>query len=418
MESQLVRQMYFLFKRCGILFFVINFFLLLPLLSSLIVVFLYNYYSTPLYETSVKLKKEQLYDPRRGDAFKEMYVVQSTDELETEIEIVKTKTVLDNVIDELSLCLFVDQVQFADGESQFFGIVLPEYNNFLSKKKTNFSRLPRFSKVIIQPHFLGGKYYLKKNYNERIDLVDAINDSLISSALAMDDVIFELPSLTIDLQWMNAKIGDKFYFNLMNENECQRNLEGKLSVASIGQTNLFELTVKSPSPFMAQLIANTVVENYRETRFAQKRQTTHYSFEYVNSQVDDISQKLKQAEVELSEFKSKNEIILLDVNSKQLMDFISQLETERVKIELELADYQNKLAEFRNEIELKGYFDQTHLSPQGSDSRNSPFSVLMEQLSNTEIARLRLLEKRKQNHPDVVAVNNEIDQIKKQLNKL
>ena len=68
-------------------------------------------------------------------------------------------------------------------------------------------------------------------------------------------------------------------------------------------------------------------------------------------------------------------------------------------------------------ISQNGYVDQTQLSPQRNDARGTPFSTLLEQLSNMEIERIILLQKRKENHPDVIIVNEQIAQIKAKLNE-
>jgi len=82
---------------------------------------------------------------------------------------------------------------------------------------------------------------------------------------------------------------------------------------------------------------------------------------------------------------------------------------------LELGEYKNKQTEMTRELQNKGYFDQTHLTPQNSDGRGTPFSTLLEQLSDQEIKRLELLQRRKENHPEVITINEQIEQIKSKL---
>ena len=68
------------------------------LISTLISVLIYNFIATPVYESSVVLKKENIDTKGSNDQFKEMFSMKTTDELETEMEIIKTRNVLEKVI--------------------------------------------------------------------------------------------------------------------------------------------------------------------------------------------------------------------------------------------------------------------------------------------------------------------------------
>ena len=57
-------------------------------------------------------------------------------------------------------------------------------------------------------------------------------------------------------------------------------------------------------------------------------------FLFVDNQLNEISEKLKDAEVDLSEFKSETKIFNLDESSEEVIKFLSDLETEKVKIDI------------------------------------------------------------------------------------
>ncbi|MGE5457417.1 MAG: GumC family protein, partial [Methanococcaceae archaeon] len=128
-----------------------------------------------------------------------------------------------------------------------------------------------------------------------------------------------------------------------------------------------------------------------------------------------IHVKLKDAEDELTNYKAANHIMDLEGSSEDLVRFLSNIEAEKMNTDLELTQYQNKISKLNTEFKEKGFFDQTFLSPQSTDPNNSPFSALMKQLSDLELKRLDLLQKRTENHPDVVNINEQIKQIKAKL---
>ena len=80
-----------------------------------------------------------------------------------------------------------------------------------------------------------------------------------------------------------------------------------------------------------------------------------------------------------------------------------------IRDSLQLSDYKNRAADLEKELKKNGYFDQTGLGPQsGTADGNSPFSQIMRQLSDLELQRLDLLQKRTENHPDVIAIDEQI----------
>ncbi len=69
----------------------------------------------------------------------------------------------------------------------------------------------------------------------------------------------------------------------------------------------------------------------------------------------------------------------------------------------------------RKELESSGYFDQSFLEPSGEFAGNSPFSALMTHLSDLEMQKLELLQKRTENHPDVIKLDEQIRLAKEKL---
>jgi capsular exopolysaccharide synthesis family protein len=192
-------------------------------------------------------------------------------------------------------------------------------------------------------------------------------------------------------------------------------LKKKINVERKGKANVFGISVRSVSPYSASVIANTVIDKFRESRIDQQKQTIRYSFKFVDNQLEEMQGKLRQAEDNLSQFKSSGQITTIDQSSQEFVKFLSDLEAEKVNTDLQLSDYRNKVAEIKNEMSQTGYVDQSFLSPQNRSDNNSPFSALLKQLSDLELQRLELLQKRTENHPDVVALDQQIRLAKEKL---
>lgn len=414
--------------------------LILSVITLVLAAFLYNTLSKPVFEASVMLKKDRGDEKSSAnDEFKSLVLLQTQDEIETEMELVKTREVLNSIVDELQLNLTVDKLIGPDGKSVKINSGGVDYNhNYLQKAHPGF--MPAFEKVVVTPSKSASSFFIAKTAEHTFSLYNAQNDSLLQTSVdsaflntglsqdqALDSlsnslasekhsyVTFNMPGRYIKIDWPEAKAGSRIFFDVNNYYETLDKLSKSINVEHVVKTDIFKITVQSQSPYAAQLIANTAAEKFRSARIGQQKQNIKYSYDFVDKQLNDVSEKLKNAEKNLSEFKSAKRLTSIDENSKNLVDFLSNLEAEKIKTDLELTDRETKLAQMQNELKTKGYIDQTYLTPEAQEQSNSPFSGLLKQLSDLEVQRVELLQTRKESHPDVVNLDQRIRQIKDKL---
>ena len=377
--------------------------------------FLYNYFTIPIYETSALIKKEKLVNERSPDEFQRIMQLQTMDEIETEMEVLKTRTVLEKTVEKLKLYFAVKSVS-VPGQSSFpIPLYLYDYENYL--KENPDASLPQFRVTNFHPKkdIKSRAYYILATHKGTLELYHAKSNELLSSCNVKQLLKLNVEQSEVTVDWTNALPGSRTEFAVENIDETIKSLERQIAVTALRKTNLFKLAVQSNSPDMARLIANTLIENFRETRFEHKRQSTNYSFDLVDNQLEEVAEDLKKAEANLSDYRRRYNITRIDKNSQKIIEFLSRLETEKVETELELTEYKSRYLALRSELEEKGYFDQTYLTPGNARVDNSPFADLLRHLSNAELERLELLQKRKENHPDVQAVDQRIREIKAKL---
>lgn len=415
-----------------------RFVLIFSVVVTVLIAVLYNIFSTPIYEASGLLKKEVASSDKAKGDFANIIDLQTRDEVETEIELVKTWNVLSHVVDELKMNIYIENVTSPQGKSSKVNelVVNLQDPEFL-KNISLVVPLPKFKSLIIKDKKGGGNFFIKKTGAYTFELYDAKTNQLISTtsntqnsvkkntnnidSLINDNQVeglakFNLPIASLEISWPEAPYGSKVYFNIINYYSAMEGLKSKISLDRRGKTNVFEISVKSPSAYTAALVANTIIDKFRESRIDQQKQTIRYSFKFVDNQLEEMQGKLREAEDNLSRFKASGQITTIDQSSQEVIKFLTQLETEKVNTDLQLADYQNKVSEMKNEMSQTGYIDQNYLSPQGNTNNNSsPFSSLLKQLSDLELQRLELLQKRTENHPDVIALDAQIRLAKQKL---
>jgi capsular exopolysaccharide synthesis family protein len=365
----------------------------------------------PYYVASVLLKKDK--PEKKGDnkdEITELINLQSSDEVETEIELVKTWDVLDKVIKDLYLFLNIDYIAKPENQKAVINLGYIDYKRMFSPDTISTSEYPGFSEVKVKVNNKQLKYFVEKK-TEGYNLYNAETNSFITSSMSGN---FETEFIDFQI-WWNAQPGSRVYFTSDSYFKTITSLRNSITIDQQAKTSLFEISEKASSPWSAQLIVNTLAEKFRETRIEQQKQTIKYSFDFIDKNLQDFQNKLKEAEDNLTSYKSSNQITDLEGTSQDLIRFLSNIEADKMKTDLDLTEFQNKNDKMSDEMKSKGYFDQTFLTPQGTDPANSPFSQLLKQLNDLELRRLDLLQKRTENHPEVVNIDEQIRKVKENL---
>lgn len=412
--------------------------------ATLILAYVYNELVTPIYEATVLLKKETAPDKGLSTEFTDILSIQTQDEIETEMELVETWSVMSKVVEDLNLFLNVKQIVEPNGTVHEIKQPIIEYSDssYLYDSSHPFS-YPEFLSVELKNKKESMVFVVKKTGEDRLEIYDeegvflgaatdetAENFKLTTDTIDLDSEmelenlivktgsvnskVFEISDADIELYWPDAPVGAEVHFSVDTYYKALEKFKKKISVTRKGKTNVFNVSVRSSSPQAAMIMANTLIDKFRESRILQQKETIRYSFNFVDEQLTEMQEKLREAEDNLSGFKASGQIMTINESSRELVQFLSKLEAEKMATDLQLDDYKNKIADLESELESSGYFDQSFLSPENPES-NSPFSTLMKKLSELELQRLELLQKRTENHPDVISIDQQIRMTKEKL---
>lgn len=378
--------------------------------------YLYLKTAAHIYESTVLLKKEgDKNNAERDDPYLRLISLRSQDDITTEMALIRTKSVLDRVIEKLHLDLFIEKIVYVDGKTEDINRSLPEYNLLDNTKD---SPLPQILSFHVDSLENSVRLVLSKDSNNRFMLYKTENNRNIIIGFFAENNPIEIKAADyyISIYWPDAQIGEKLFFTIFNNATAYNQLSNDVSVSQKEETNLLQISVKNKNPEVAQLIAKTLIDQFKETRTEQQRLLIHESYASIDTQVTETSQKLKDAENKLSDYQSSTGISDLDKNSNDLESFLSNLESEKIQNDLKLGEYQEKENQLLKVSEKKGYFDESYLSPSETyTGGGNAFSSVQNQLSALEVKRIELLQKETESHPDVVSIDNQIAQLKKQL---
>lgn len=409
-------------------------------LISIIFVFvsasiIYSFIAKPKYEATVILKKESSPDSRRigTQDISEMLSLQSLDQIETEMKLITTNTVISAVVDDLDLNVIINTVSWGKSKSYKVDKNFLECNDpaFLDKIKSKFI-LPELFSITFnekeKPET--GEFLIKKSSNSTYILYNNINNKKLSESYTVKvngikdslnsnsqikNVVLQSRDFNVDFYWSEAPVGSELSFTLKDFPTSVQVVTNKTKVSREGKTDIFSIVYSSSSALASATIANKIVDEFRSSRMLQKREAIRYSFDGVDKQLNEVQENLKKSENELSSFKASGQIMTIDASSQELIGFLSKLEAEKLNTDMQLSDYKNKIVDLEKELNKKGFFDPTYIEQNARDGGNSPFSQLLKQLSDLELQKLDLLQKRTENHPDVIAIDEQIQQTKGKL---
>ena len=382
----------------------------------------YAFLSDPVYESRALIKKEiNGINQSENDEFSRIVRMQTAfDDIETEAELIKSRGILEKVIQELDLYFILERIEVPDILSYDFNTPLAAYSHELKRYPQSGAPRITVTEFFFPPEFRefeSESFTIRVNEYRSLELYSVEPEELLETRPADSTATFTLSMLQFKIQWPNPIPGSTLYFSLDNHEETYQDLTRNISIDSPINTSLLSISARSNSAYMAYHTANTIANKFRETRFEHKRETIRYSSSFIDNQLSDISKKLNTAEENLSNFRGSNQLTDIDESTRSALEFMSQLESEKIATDLELAQYRSRLENLNVQIDQNGFFDQTYLTPADEGNTLTPFSTLLQQLSNAELERRELLQRRTENHPDVIAVDDRISEIRERLSE-
>lgn len=202
-------------------------------------------------------------------------------------------------------------------------------------------------------------------------------------------------------------------FPILSDDNPQGSLAKNIEVSAERETDIIDITFKSTNPREAEAAVNAVMNSYQEESLKYTRAEVTSVREFLEKQLDITSKKLAISEEDLRAYKIANEVFALSEETKEMITNMVEFEAQLSSAQTELQIVEQKLNYLKSEL-IK--LDQTL-----GDEMVSISSPVLEQLRNRLIenqSQLAILLTKKgytENHPQLVALKTEIDNIKSQM---
>ena len=208
---------------------------------------------------------------------------------------------------------------------------------------------------------------------------------------------------------LRGKAGDSFKLELLPFNDTVEGFRKQIKVAEVGKkTNIMRLTYRDHDPGRAQAVANAMVQAYLDRTIAFKAEEASRTVGFVEEQLQGVRNELDGAEKDLEKSKSGSGVMQLDAEAENLIGKLSDTEKQRADVVLQKKQMEFALTSLKD-ARRKG---ATYSPALGSDPVQGGLAA---RLADLEVQKRALLTENTEQHPAVVALRGEIDEVQKKL---
>lgn len=206
---------------------------------------------------------------------------------------------------------------------------------------------------------------------------------------------------------------DNYYFIFNDINNYTLSYQNKVKVGLKGRdADIILCSVTGENPLRECDFINEMIKVYTEGSMNFQSEAQRRSLDFINTQLTGISDSLNIASAKFTNFKSRNQIVDLGNEGKQVMDNLKEIESERVKNQMQLDYFQNLLKYLNNTSDIKQL-----VSPSVVGIQDVSLNALVMKLSELYNRRQILSFSATENNTTLVLIDKEINQIRNQLNE-
>ncbi len=325
-------------------------------ITAIIIVLIVNFFMPPVYKatTTVLLSKSSSPQAIFGSAEGNLLFGQA-DEIETQIEILKSYSIAKGVAKKLPPHIFEE----ADAQ------------NFARKIET-FRWLINVLDIL---HL--------KNFAASILLGTSNNDEHSEKEIALEE---------------EAMISQ---------------IRSSMTVNALKNTNIIEIHSENINPKLASFIANDTASVFVEESRSTNRSRASEAKGFIEEQLLEKETELKQAEEEKLEYKRQENILYLDEETKINIEQLANFQSQEIGVNNQIIESKAQLAEVHRQLEKQA---ETYISSE-TITTNPAVQELQSQLTALEIQLPALLAKYSKSSPQVSETEINIREIKNKISE-
>ncbi|RRO19736.1 polysaccharide biosynthesis tyrosine autokinase [Flavobacteriaceae bacterium 14752] len=373
------------------------------IIASVIVVmaicYLYLRYSPNIYETSAKikiLKKKDSGMDLSGLVGNSPLFDMSKINLENEMQILKSRRLVEKVVDELNL----DTYYYVSGrikDNEIFGSEVPFKVNWLNIDDTNtqFTKSSTFVFELINSNrfelkIIDNSYKKTFSFGEEISIEN-------SQFVIHRNPLFDYENKTPE--------GRTIFFNYRSVNAAVGSLLGKINTEPIGDiSEVLQIKINGQNKAKNEAIVNELVDKFNQDGIEDDRAIAIRTEEFVTERLKMLVNELDTVESDLVDFKSSNDIVNIESGVEMMFQTYSDAEKRKSEIQTQL-----QISRFlKDEIDKNTPYT---MLPGDIGIENGTTTSLVENFNQLVAQRNKLLNSSTRQNPQVKRLSEELDKL-------
>ena len=353
---------------------------------------LYILLKQPVYESETKIRLPG------ASSVSEMVlagVTQPWNDIPTQLELIKSKTILKKVIDQLNL-------RFEPLDKKFYSYI-------------------RIDSMVISDSAPPGNYALNL-FRDKFSITDQKGIKLLEGAYGK---IISTNYISLKVIPISEKAyGKTLKFTIKPLNATIKSVSRNIKVSQEGKSFIAVIKARAKDPILAKQIAESIAKGYYEFTLEDAKLQASSLRQFLEEQITKIEQELTDYEKDLAAIKNKlgtYNFIALENISESLKDIFSKLndlEFEKTRTIIEKAQVERELSIIKEQIQGKGYFKEYAKIATSLETGGDPrILTLTNKLYELELKKASLLEKYNPENPEIKSIENQISEIKGSLSK-
>lgn len=372
---------------------------LIAAILTLSVAYIYLRYSTPFFQstTSIIIKDSK----GRGAAselaaFEDIGLISgmNTNSIENEIEILRSRRLLRNVVDELNLNIRY----FREGKiktSELF-LNLPFEVKILEESIE--SKFPNYQlqfKILSPDTFQfideGNNINISAGFGDKMELpygaITVIPNPEVLQSISTEE------NYTIQVQLSNPENIVSYYRQAIQVNPVVKN------------SSVIQLTLNDPVKDKAEAILNELVVQYNKDAIEDRNMVATNTAQFIEERLEIITKELDSVETDKVIFKQENNLTDIESEAQLFLESASELNKRQL-------DLTTQMSLVENIINYLSEDNKTALLPSNLGITQDGLHGLIQNYNQLVLERNKLLRSSTEQNPVVINLANQIDQLK------
>ncbi len=232
-------------------------------------------------------------------------------------------------------------------------------------------------------------------------------DMTIDNRVPVENELFNF-TIVFDNPEETLEVNDKFSFSFQSRKQFTNNMKQLMNVQSVDpESSAAVLTLMVSNARLGVDILNTMGENYLMRDILKKRFIAKQTINYIDLQLNIISDSLVKAEKDLESFRVRHDVMDIQQQSSVVLTQQDQLKRELTQLESQIGYY----------TFIQDYFEENKeiadlIAPSSVGIEDPLLNNLMQELITLHSEKSTMLENKQEKNPYLLKINIRINNLK------